>query len=78
MGIVLFAMLSNRFMFHFGDVKKMHQEQTDYPGYINGRFTDSMSKQVRDLMQKIFHPDDKQRVTMAEVLQHTWILNKGK
>lgn len=78
MGIVLFAMLSNRFMFHFGDVKKMHKEQTDYPAYIQARFTDSMSEKVRDLMERIFHPDDKQRVTMADVLKHNWILSKGK
>lgn len=78
MGILLFAMLSNRFMFHFADVKKMYQEQTDYPNYIRSRYTDSMSEKVCDLMTRIFNPEDKLRITMAEVLKSSWVVSKGK
>lgn len=37
MGVVLYAMLHNRFPFHFQDVKKMIKEQTDYPYFIKLR-----------------------------------------
>lgn len=77
MGIVLFAMLTNRFAYHFQDTKKMLAEMLDWPAFIRTRF-DGQSPLVKDLLQNIFLPDDRQRPTMKEVLEHRWILTKGK
>ena len=71
-------MLTNRFPFHFADTKAMHQEMTNYPAFIRTRFNDHNSPLVRDLIETIFHPSDRVRPTMAEVLKHKWILTKGK
>lgn len=37
LGVVLYAMLNNRFPFHFQDIKQLHREQMDYPNYIKSR-----------------------------------------
>ena len=61
MGVVLYAMLDNRFPFHFQDPKKMYKEQTEYPKFIKSRYLYYNSKSARDLMTIIFNPDEKVR-----------------
>lgn len=78
MGVVLYTMLHNRFPFHYKDVKKMYNEQTDYPDYIKSRFATNISKPVQELMLLMFHPNDSIRVTMQQVLAHDWVVKKGK
>ncbi|KAF7495003.1 Testis-specific serine/threonine-protein kinase 4 [Sarcoptes scabiei] len=78
MGVVLYAMLHNRFPFHFKDPKKMCHEQLDYPKFIKSRFSSEISKQSQDLMIQMFNPNDSIRISMAQVLQHEWVVKKGK
>lgn len=78
MSVVVYAMLNNRFPFHFQDVKKLYKEQVDYPSFIRSRFLGPNTESVRNLMELMFNPNEKDRPTMADVLQHEWILNKGK
>lgn len=78
MGVVLYAMLNNRFPFHFQDNKKLYKEQTDYPAFIRSRFLEAMSHSSRNLIEIMFDPNEKDRPTMAEVLQHEWVTSKGK
>lgn len=78
MAVVLYAMLNNRFPFHFQDVKKMYREQTNYPGYIQSRFLSSISKQGCDLLMAMFNPNETKRLSMDEVLKHPWVVQQGQ
>ena len=73
MGVVVYAMLCNRYLFHFKDAKIMYREQTNYPEYIRGRFNEPISELARDLIEFIVQPDEKQRPTMADILAHEWL-----
>ena len=77
MGVVLFAMLNNKFPFHFGDTKKMYKEQNDIE-YIKTRFIKEFSTDLRDLQLKMWRVNEKERITMEQVLKHEWIKRKGK
>lgn len=77
MGVVLFAMVNNKFPFHFNDHKKMFKEQNDSQ-YINGRFTREFSAELKDLQLKMWIVSEKDRITMEQVLQHRWIKSKDK
>ncbi|KAH7644184.1 hypothetical protein HUG17_6546 [Dermatophagoides farinae] len=78
MGIVLYAMLHNRFPYHFKDVKKMAKEQMDYPAFIKSRFSPELSRPAQDLFLLIFNPNDSIRISMTEVLAQEWMMKKGK
>lgn len=78
MSVVLYAMLNNRFPFHFQDIKKLYREQTEYPNFIRSRFMEANSESARNLMQLMFNPNEHERPTMEDVLQAEWVVNKGK
>lgn len=77
MGCVLFCMLNNKFPFHFGNAKKMLQEQMDR-NYINTRFTKEFPDDLKDLHFKMWEVDEKKRIKIGDVLNHAWIKRKGK
>ena len=77
MGVVLFAMLNNKFPFHFGDAKKMLKEQTDKE-YIEGRFTKEFAADLKDLHHKLWKVSEKERLNINEMLKHEWIKRMGK
>lgn len=77
MGVMLFCMLNNKFPYHFGDAKKMYKEQTD-PNFIKGRFSKKLSEDLKDLQMNLFDPEEKTRPTMAQVLEHSWIVRKAR
>ena len=77
MGVVLFAMLNNKFPFHFGDAKLMLREQTDR-NHMKTRYVKEFSREYRELQQAMFEPDERRRPTAAECLEFTWVVKKGK
>jgi len=77
MGVVLFCMLNNKFPFHFGDTKQMLTEQYD-PNFIQNRYVKQLSKDLKDLQQRLFDPKENSRITLAQVLDHSWVRRKGK
>ena len=77
MGVTLFCMLNNKFPYHFGDTKRMLSEQTD-PNYIKGRYIKKFPPDLRNLQESFFTENEKKRITMAQVMDHPWILRKGK
>ena len=77
MGVFLFAMLNNKFPFHFGDAKKMIKEQTDKK-FIESRFTKDFPQDLKDLQMKLWEVHEKDRITIRDMLQHEWIKRKGK
>lgn len=77
MGVMLFCMLNNKFPFHFGDAKRMYKEQTD-PNFIKERYVKRFSEDLRDLQEKFFEPEESNRIKIPMVLEHSWILRKGK
>lgn len=77
MGVMLFCMLNNKFPYHFGDAKKMYKEQID-SNFIKGRFIKKFSEDLKDLQMRLFDPEEKTRITMPQVLEHTWIVRKAR
>lgn len=75
MGVVLFAMLNNKFPFHFNKGKKIMLEEQ-----LNHRYklTKDFSKDLLHLQNKMFEPEEEKRYTMDRVLEHEWIKRKGK
>ncbi|KAI2800488.1 hypothetical protein RDWZM_009154 [Blomia tropicalis] len=77
MGVMLFAMLNNKFPFHFDNDKTMLAEQLN-PDHLATRYVKKFPADLRDLQEKFFIVEEKNRITMAQVLEHPWILRKGK
>lgn len=77
MGVMLFCMLNNKFPFHFGDPQKMLAEQTNRR-YIKGRYIKEFPRDLKDLQEKMFQVDENSRPLIGDILQHPWILRKGK
>ena len=80
MGVVLFAMINNKFPFHFGKKigpKGMIKEMLD-PNHLINRYVKVFSKHVRNLIERLLDPEEKTRIPMEQVLRHKWIKEKGK
>jgi len=77
MGVVLFAMVNNKFPFHFGDRKAMLKEQTD-PNHLINRYTRKLSHDLKNLEERMFDPKENTRITFSDVLRHAWVRNKGR
>ena len=77
MGVVLFAMLNNKFPFHFGKPKIQLAEQKAWPEHVNKRFVKKPSKHCRDLILKMLNPEQEERYGMREVCKHKWIAEEG-
>jgi serine/threonine protein kinase len=77
-GVVLFAMLNNKFPFHFKDLKGMLKEQYAKAYKWRPELERELSKDVKDLQSKMFEPDVNKRITMAEVVDHPWIKKRKK
>ena len=80
MGVVLFAMLNNKYPFHFGKKigpKGMLNEMMD-PHHLVKRYVKDFSKHVKNLIERLLDPEENTRISMQEVLSHKWIKEKGK
>ncbi|XP_054154256.1 testis-specific serine/threonine-protein kinase 4-like [Oppia nitens] len=80
MGVVLFAMLNNKFPFHFGKKygpKGMIKEQED-PNHLINRFIKDFSKHLKELIERLLDPQEKSRMSMRETLGCKWFKEKGK
>ncbi|KAH9404515.1 protein serine threonine kinase [Tyrophagus putrescentiae] len=76
-GVVLYAMLHNKFPFHFSDTKSMAKEQNDIE-YKTSKLDKRLSKEVKNLILQLFEPEESNRPTFEQVLQHNWILKHKK
>lgn len=77
MGVMLFAMLNNKYPFHWDNEKEHLIEQCD-PRFISTRFIKQFAPDLIDLIEKFFIIDETKRITMAQTLVHPWIVRKGK
>ncbi|XP_054153445.1 testis-specific serine/threonine-protein kinase 2-like [Oppia nitens] len=77
LGVVLFCMLNNKFPFHFNDSKRQIKEQTDR-SFIDSRFIKDFGKDLKDLHYKCWTENEKNRITIQDLLKHPWIVRKGK
>ena len=77
MGVMLFCMLNNKYPFHFDNTNQLYREQT-IPNFIKTRYVKKFSDDLCDLQEKFFVIDEAARITMTQVLEHPWILRKGK
>lgn len=77
MGVVLFAMLNNKFPFDFGDVRVMFREQKD-TNHIRKRFVKEFSKEYKQLQKDMFEVNEKERISCSECLESEWIKKRGQ
>ena len=78
MGVMLFCMLNNRFPFHFDYHEQMLSEQLRGSAYIKTRYVKVFPRDLRQLQEAFFIVREEDRITMSAVLEHPWILRKGK
>ncbi|RWS24174.1 serine/threonine protein kinase-like protein 5 [Leptotrombidium deliense] len=71
-GVVLFAMLNNKFPFHFQDMKVMLKEQKTGSYKFRPEVDGVISKEVKDLQRKMFITNPKNRPDMKGVMGHVW------
>ena len=76
-GVVLYAMLHNRFPFHFKDTSELLNEQTDI-AYKTDRLARNLSKELKALILHLFEPEEAKRPSFQEVLKDKWVLSRGK
>lgn len=72
-GVVLFAMLNNRFPYHYQDLKTMLKEQYAHAYKWRPGVEEQISKECKDLLWKMLEADTKKRVVMSEVMDHPWL-----
>ena len=77
LGVMLFCMLNNKFPYHFGDSKAMLKEMYD-PKFIGTRYIKKFPADLRQLQEALFTVNEKDRISMADVMNHGWIVRKGK
>ena len=77
MGVVLFAMLNNKFPFHFGKAKEQLKEIND-PNHLAKRYVKKFSKHYKDLQKQLFESEESKRMVMKQISKHKWIREKGK
>ena len=72
MGVVLYGMLNNKFPFKFKDLRRMLQTQLNRIWKYREDKEDVLSREVRDLISRIFEPDEPRRPSMDDVMRHPW------
>jgi PREDICTED: similar to CG14305-PA, isoform A len=77
-GVVLFAILNNKFPFRFNDLKVMLKDQYSRAYKWRQGVEENTSKECKDLMSKMLEPDSKKRINLPQVLEHSWIKQKIK
>ena len=77
-GVVLFAILNNKFPFRYNDLKMMLKDQYARTYKWREGVEANISKECKDLIMKMLEPDTKKRIMMSEVLQHPWLKDKLK
>lgn len=75
-GVLLFAMLNDRYPFHHQSSKLQLKEQTD-PGFLRTRYRPEvlqfLSMELMDLQTGLLTVDENIRMSIGDVLQHPWI-----
>lgn len=68
-GVALFAMLYGTVPFKANNMKELHKL------ILKGRFNlkDDVSKEARDLLNKMLECDPRKRITLHEILSHSWM-----
>ncbi|XP_053210141.1 ruvB-like 1 [Panonychus citri] len=74
-GVVLFAMLNNRFPYHYQDLKVMLKQQYGHSYKWRAGVEEATSKDCKDLLWKMLEGDTKKRLNMNEVMDHPWLKN---
>ena len=76
-GVMLFAMLNNRYPFHAGKPRQMLAEQKT-KDFLHTRFIKRFSGDLQNLITLHFIYDESKRITMADVLKNSWIRRHTK
>lgn len=75
MGVVLYGMLNNKFPFKFKDLRRMLQTQLNRIWKYREDKDDVLSREVRDLISRVFEPDEYRRPSMDDVMRHPWCMS---
>ncbi|KAI1303051.1 Testis-specific serine/threonine-protein kinase 4 [Halotydeus destructor] len=71
MGVMLFAMLNNKFPYHFD--KRMLDEQLNYRYKYRPTVEDLLSENVKNLIRRCLEVDPPKRITTVDMLAHKWM-----
>ena len=77
MGVMMFCLLNNKFPFHYDSDKQLYNEHMT-PNFIKSRYIKKFPDDLCDLQEKFFVINEAARINMTQVLQHPWILRRGK
>lgn len=75
MGVVLFIMLHNHFPFKQTNNEELLEAQQNYHNYLK-QFLIKYPLDLNDFQLKLFTLNEKDRITIDEILCHRWILRK--
>ena len=78
MGVVLFAMINNKFPFKFNDGPKQMLKQQLNPQHIESRLIKRISKHLKKLFNKLFDTNESNRIGMNDILKDKWVREEGK
>ena len=76
LGVMLFAMLNDRYPFHHQQSKVHYHEMTE-PGFLRTRYTKSFPADLLDLQTGLLTVDERLRMNIAQVMVHPWIKRGG-
>ena len=77
LGVTIFAMTNGKFLYRDWTAEKMLPQQTN-PEYLISSYSTQISRQMHNLLKRMLEPDEMKRFTIDKVLDHTWILRKGR
>jgi len=74
-GVILFALLQQRFPFAADDPQLLYEQATDSEFITDLLSSFNDNTDLFDLFSRIFELDPKKRITANEILQHSWFRN---
>lgn len=78
LGVVLFIMVCGTMPYDDSNVRQMVREQLNHKIRFPPQAAINLSAQCKDLISKLIHPDLNKRLTIQEVQNHPWLINRLK
>lgn len=78
MGIVFFCMIHNKTPYRTSNKKRAVKQFYDYPAHIRAKINNrKITPKGRTLLEKMLHPNEKERLSITDVLSNEWLVKKA-